>query len=180
MRVIRRTLRLGALSLALAVVLSGCGGASEGTYFPQPQPTTAGSPALPGEWVDFGTVHIKAEGTEPVTLLEATLVAPTGALEVDGLLMSRPDGGGIGIIREAELPADFDLEGHSRPLANAVLGTDTGIAQVVLRLKPTRPGRISASGVTLRFSVGDGAPQTETFPTSVFLCVAQPLPTSCE
>jgi hypothetical protein len=171
-----RSLR-GLTSLVAAVAfLVGCGGGNS-TYFPSPDESTSTLPAQPGDIVYFGVADVRANPGDKVTLLAANLVDASASVETKALAMPRGQGG-IGLIRKADLPPDFDLT-KAEPLGSFAVKPDS-LAQILLEIHPSSPGRLTAKAVDVRFRVGDAGEQTERFPAALVLCVNDPLPVSCD
>jgi hypothetical protein len=166
--------------LVIAAALAGCGkpgDSPESTYFPMPFATSVSSPAVIGDWVDFGAADFQTKGNDTVTLQGAELVGLSGQVDVSVVLLPRTHGG-IGIIREADLPSGLNV-GSAPPLSVASMTSVSGLSQVLVRMRPKAAGRSSASAVRVTFQVGSGPTQSETFPAAVVICAAPVLPTSC-
>ena len=171
-------LRRAALSVAAVVlVAAGCGGSS-GSYFPAAGGIYS-APVRPGDALYVGAAVLTAERNDVVTLLGADIVGLDDGVEGE-VLLQQGDGDWIGVFRESELPTMPGIAPIG-PIDGVRIDPSSRPVQLVMRLKPTTTaGRVTAEGVRLRFRVGAGRTEAQTFPSQVIVCVEASAPAAAD
>lgn len=171
----RLILSAGAAALALAAAAISSNAAPE-TQFPEPLKQSGPGQVSIGKGVEVGQsysvghLYVVNEGPSPVTLEDASLIAPPAGLDLVGVSVAPGESSSLG--SDIGYPPRFPPPGL-RPLAGATIEPGE-LTQIVIGFRVEMRGDFVTPGVSITYSTPDGHEWTSAFNATIRAC-APPL-----